>query len=93
MFGRPVRQVFAALLVPIPRLSQAGCPRVARAGAARSVSPIGRNINDLFKDEQYRLIKKRFAANIIRWLRVFEPPRFAAFLSNEGIPSQRETLP
>src|SRR6476646_4526349 len=56
---------------PVPALVRRGCPRAARAGAARSVSPIGRNIKGLFKDEQYRLIRSASRASI-RWLRVFE---------------------
>jgi hypothetical protein len=39
-----------------------GCPRAARAGAARSVSPIGRNIKQLFKRRIVPINKERFAS-------------------------------
>jgi hypothetical protein len=65
-----------------PALARAGMPSRSEAGAARSVSPIGRNIKDLFKDEEYRLVRSASRA-FIWWLRGFEqttPPL-------RGIPS------
>src|SRR5437762_10645058 len=70
---------------PFPALVRRGCPRVARAGAARSVSPLGRNINNCSTSARSALLTDgREAHRFIRSAsRVFEQttPALRAFPS------------